>query len=146
MADTTEVDAGLMTHLRNDATLATYASGGVWWDLAPAGLTHFVIVSQQDHEDVPVMAGSKAYEALIYLVKFVGAGASETESKAKSGASRIDALLEGQTFSATGYGIKPVRRMERVRYTEDEMSADAQQVVRRWQHRGGLYQVMAEAS
>ena len=144
-ADSSVVDAAMVATLVGDATLAGYLPDGVFFDEAPQGATRFAIVSQQDHEDTYTQdpdVSRSAFETFVYLVKAVvmGTSGSASGSNVKDAAARIHALLQGGTLgSLTGYRLRNLQRLERVRYTEDDDQSD-----RRWQHRGGLYQVLVE--
>ena len=139
MSSTAAIDAAIIAKLANDATLTTAAPGGVYRDIAPQGVASpFVIVTQMAHGDEYAI-GSQAYEELTYLVKAVGSGTSG--NAAQTAADRIHALLQGATLTITGYRSLIVQRAERVGYVEVEDASD-----RRWQHRGGMYLVMAEAT
>ena len=139
MASTAAVDAALIARLASDATLTASAPGGVFRDTAPQGVsTPFVIVTQLTHEDVYAI-GSQAYESLVYLVKAVDLSTSGLA--AQSAADRIQVLLQGATPTVTGYRVMLIQRDERVAYTEVDDAGD-----RRWQHRGGRYLVMVEAT
>ena len=134
MADPAEVDAAIVTHLANDATLAGLLPDGVYMDIAPSGKTQFVIVSLVIHED-NYMLGGEAFEKALYLVKAVDK--STSGSIAKAAAARIQTLLQDVPLTITGYTHMLTQREERVRYTEvDESEPDT-----RWQHRGGRYAV-----
>jgi hypothetical protein len=139
MADSSQVDAAVIGRLLGDATLSSLMSDGVYWDVAAHGKTRFVIVSQVDHSDEPMLQGT-AYERFLYLVKAVELSTSGANISAAS--ARIQTLLHDATFAVTGYGLMVSRRVERVRYTEvDEVDRDI-----RWQHRGGQYEVMVSPS
>jgi len=134
VADPAEVDAAIVTHLANDATLAGLLPDGVYMDIAPSGKTQFVIVSLVIHED-NYMLGGEAFEKALYLVKAVDK--STSGSIAKAAAARIQTLLQDVPLTITGYTHMLTQREERVRYTEvDESEPDT-----RWQHRGGRYAV-----
>lgn len=134
MADSSSVDGALVAKLGSDAALLAVMTNGVYVDEAPQGATKFVIVSLVDEQDV-AMLGGRAYEDALYLVKAVGLGASGAD--VRTAAARIDALLEDQPLTITGYTHMTTFRESRVRYTEvDELDASI-----RWQHRGGRYRV-----
>lgn len=136
MSDSSAVDAALVAKLAADATLAGLMTDGVYFDVAPPGLTKFVIVSQQDHVDRYVQ-NDAAFEEFTYLVKAVARDTSGAD--VKTAADRIQTLLSGGTLSPTGYRLTNMHRLERVRYTEDDEAGEY-----RWQHRGGLYSVLVE--
>lgn len=137
MGDPSAVDDAVVSTLANDATLAALMPDGVWFDLAPAGLTKFVIVSLATHADDYVFGGS-AFEKSTYLVKAVDQNVSG--ATVKTSAARIQTLLQDATLTIAGYHHLLLQRQERVRYVEvDEVNPDL-----RWQHRGGRYAVMVE--
>lgn len=136
MADTSAIDAAVMAILSSDATLTTLLPGGVHWDLATAGATKFVIVSQVEHGDTYTLPGACLWERVVYLVKAVASGTSGTA--VKDGAARIHTLLQDTTLTVTAYHpAMVVQRVQRVRYTEVDEVTDA-----RWHHRGGHYEVL----
>jgi hypothetical protein len=139
MADISDVDAAISALLLGDATLMAFATDGVYFDLASHGATKFVIVSRMAGFDTRMFSG-RAFETVHYLVKAVAL--STTGANVKSAAARIDALLEQATLTVTGYGQVIASRIEPMpRYTELDPENDS-----RWQHRGGLYEVVAVPS
>lgn len=138
MPDSGNVETALIAKLSGDATLASLMPNGVHIDVAPNGSTKFVIVSLVVESDEPMMGG-RAYEDATYLIKAVDQ--STSPATVKAAAARIDALLDNQPLTVTGYSHMKTRRDERVRYTEvDDQNPDT-----RWQHSGGRYQVMVSA-
>jgi len=142
MADSSAVDAALLSKLQNDATLMALMTDGVYFDEAPQGATKFVIVQQMNHDDTYVQgAATSALEEAVYLVKAVALDTSGAD--VKTAAARIDTLLHGGTITPTGYSLMNLRRWtggnNRVRMTEDDDQND-----QRWQHRGFLYEVMVQ--
>ena len=139
MADTSEIDAAVIAKLAGDATLLALMTDGVFMDIAPAGKTKFVIVSQSTHADDYVFEGG-AFEDVTYLVKAVENSASGLT--VKTAAARIHTLLQDVQLTITGYKHCLTRRSERIRYTEvDEVDGNI-----RWQHRGGRYAVVVSPS
>lgn len=138
MADSSDIDNALIAKLAADATLLALVPNGVYYDEAPAGSTRFVIVSLVDEGDEP-MFGARAFENAFYLVKAVMLSTAGGDIKAA--AARIDALLEQQPLTVTGYGVTLMRRDSRVRMTEVD---DVDNSIR-WLHRGGRYQVVASS-
>ncbi len=139
MSDSSAVDVAVMAKLSGDATLMGVTTDGVWRDEAPQGATKFVIVSQQAHED-NYQENGEAYELFTYLVKAVTQ--STSGSDVSTAAARIHTLLQDGALSPTGFRLLNMHRTERIVYTEvDESNLDL-----RWQHRGGLYEVMVEAT
>jgi hypothetical protein len=139
VASTSAIDQALIAKLTSDATLTAAAPGGIFRDMAPQGIaTPFVIVTQMSHADAYAI-GSQAYEELLYLVKVVDQ--ANSGSAAQTAADRVQSLLQNATLAITGYRSLLVQREERVAYVEVDDESD-----RRWQHRGGLYRVYAEAA
>ncbi len=135
MADTSAIDDAVIGRLTGDATLMALTTDGAYYDVAPNGLTRFLIVSQVIHLDDYVFEG-RAMESVTYLVKAVFRDAVAADIIAA--AARIDALLQGVALTITGYSHCLTSRSERVRYTEvDDVDANI-----RWQHRGGRYEVV----
>lgn len=136
MSDSSAVDGAVFAALA-DATLAGLLPDGVWRDVAPQGKTRFVVVSQSAHEDQYMFEG-EAYELFTYLVKAVVKNTSN--AAAKDAAVRIRTLIDNLTGAEIpGYVIADAHRVERVAYAEnDPDNADA-----RWQHYGGLFEIMA---
>lgn len=134
------IDAAVIAALANDATLTGLAPGGVYRDIAPQGVSRpFVVVTLQAHEDALNLGRAAAFERATFLVKAVDANTSGTTAQAI--ADRIQVLLQNAALSITGYRCVDVHREERIAFVETEDNGD-----RKWQHRGGLYVVMAEAS
>ena len=134
MPDSSQVDAAVVGRLLGDATLQALMPDGVYWDVGKHGATRFVIVSQVIHEDEPQQQ-STAFERFTYLVKAVELATAGANILAA--ADRINTLLHNATYSVTGYSLMTSHRIERVRFTEvDDEDAD-----KRWQHRGGRYEV-----
>lgn len=139
MADSSEIDAAISALLLGDAQLTAAMPDGIFFDIASHGAQKFVIVSLMSEFDTRMFSG-RAFETSIYLVKAVAL--STTGADVKTAAARIDALLEQGTFTVTGYdGSVISSRTERVRMTELDPNNDS-----RWQHRGGLYEVVAVPS
>jgi len=137
MANSSDIDAALVSTLLNDATLMGITSDGVYWDIAKEGKTKFVIVSLSSGRDDPMQPGLRAIERRIYLVKTVIRVA--TGADVNAAAARIDALLDHQDLTIPGYTLMVMHRVEPVRYVEIDAATT---VSERWEHRGGLYEVM----
>lgn len=136
MSDSNAVDTAVFALLSGDGTLNGLLPDGWWRDLAVAGKTRFGVVSQPGHEDIYQQRG-RAFERFTYLIKAVTKDTSG--ATASSAAARIDTLMEGLS-TITGYHAVLSQRTERVAYTE----SDPDNPDTRWQHRGGLYEVMVE--
>jgi hypothetical protein len=136
VADTTAVEAAVIAILSGDASLMALCPGGVHWDLAPAGLTAFVIVSQIDHDDAYAMTPAPMWERPLYLIKATTQGASRVI--VTQAAARIYALLHEQPLAAAGYTLMLMQRIKRVpNYLEvDELTDE------RWAHCGGHYEIL----
>jgi len=137
MPDVRAIDQAVLAILTGDAILAALLPGGVHWDIAPAGLTQFVIVTLQDFTtDAVFGADDGGTETISYLVKAVTrTGAADT---ALDAAARMHDLLERQplTLTGTGYELMVMQRTRRVRFSEFDLH-NAE-----WQHIGGVYSVM----
>lgn len=136
MGDTSDICNALIAKLGADVTLLGYCPNGVYESEAPPGSTRFVIVSLSSADDEPMFDG-RALEDAQFLVKAVML--STAGGSIQSAAARIDALLEQQPLTVTGYGVSVMRRTEPVRYREVD---DVDKSIR-WFHRGGIYQVVA---
>lgn len=136
MADSSDVDAALITKLQSDTALAALTPGGWYMDEAPPGLTQFGIVALVDEHDEPIFGG-RAFEDGAYLVKHVELSTVAVKH-GKAAAARIDVLLDQGTLTITGYALMAMRRVERIRMTEvDDTDSSI-----RWYHRGGRYQLV----
>jgi hypothetical protein len=136
LADTSAVDTALIAILAGDAPLMALCPDGVHWDVAPAGATAFVIVSQIDHDDAPAMPNKTVWERTLYLVKAVTLGAGR--ATVVQAAFRMYELLQDAPLAPTGYALMVCQRIKRVpAYTEIDEVTDA-----RWSHCGGHYELM----
>jgi hypothetical protein len=136
--DAAAIDAALVARL-TDPALAALMPGGPFFDVGAKGHTAMVIVSLTD-DATREQFGGAASERSVYLVKAVALDTSG--SNVSAAAARIHALLQWDTGPAplviAGFDLMALRRVERVRYTEvDPTNAD-----QRWQHQGGLYEVI----
>lgn len=138
--DSSDIDNAIIALLGADSTLLGLMPNGVYWDEAPAGATRFVIVSFVEEVDVQQFGG-RSFEDGLYLVKAVGLSKPSTPlgpTVMKDAADRIDALLDHQPLTVTGYTWMTMHREARVRQTEvDEVDSAI-----RWHHRGGHYRVV----
>lgn len=139
MADSAHITAAMIARLQADSALRAAMPDGVFFGVAPGGLTRFVIVSLASALDTPQFQG-RAFESLVYLVKAVHLHAQP--ATVNTAAARVEALLDHQALTATGYGHVSAMRTDRVQYVEvDQTDPDI-----RWQHAGGLYEVFASAN
>lgn len=140
MADTSALEAAIIARLTADATLTALAPGGVFMDVSKQGVTYpCVIVTQTSHEDNYQLGNSAAYESALFLVKVVDASTAATAAEAAY--RRVHTLLQLVTLTITGYTCLDCVREERTAYVELDADSD-----RRFQHRGGFYRVVAEAT
>jgi hypothetical protein len=136
VADTSTVEAAVIARLAGDATLVALLPGGVHWDVAPAGLTAFAIVSQIDHDDAVVMSPTPVWERPLLLVKATTKGAGR--ATVAQAAARIYELLHEQPLAIDGYTLMRIQRIKRVpNYTEVLEETDE-----RWSHCGGHYELL----
>ena len=137
-----ELDAAVLASLRNDATLATLAPGGVYRDVAPEGVVDAALNDAAEVFGVVTLQsslawhefGGRALEECRYLVKFVAP--STNASGAQAALDRAEVILP--TLSATGYAVTCSRREERLAFVESDGPV-------RWQHRGVSWLVVAGA-
>jgi hypothetical protein len=134
MPDSSAVDAALVAKLAGDAPLMALTPDGVYFDLAPEGSKHFVLVGHVAHVDEPMLGGQTAWEVFTYVVKAVTPGPSA--ETAKAAAARIHEVLENALLMPDGYVDMHCARVERVREQERD---DLNEV--RWNHRGGHYEI-----
>ena len=140
MADPSKVDEAVVAKLEAASALMAIFTDGVFFDLAPAAATKFVIVSLVIAGDEDVFGETDAgMQTPLYLVKAVEK--STDDSNVKSGAALIHTALQKQALTITGYSHMATRRVERVRYTEVDDDSDI-----RWQHQGGRYEVMVSSN
>ena len=142
MADSSDIDAALVAKLAGDATLAglLQTAPAVFVDIAPPGMTKFVIVSLIEEHDEDSF-GERAFEDALYLVE--ARMLSTAGGNIKAAAARIDALLDPQppdlpaTLVVSGYGLMTIAREERIRGTEQD---DLDPAIL-WHRRGGHYRL-----
>lgn len=128
-----DVNAALIATLAGDAALTAILGGAhVYLNLAPQGLTKFVLLRLDNHRDERMFGGT-AFEVATYLVKAV---IQATDLSAViAAAARVNALLDGQSLTLTNYGLMAMRRVEHIEFGEVD------DVNRAWQHGGGVYEV-----
>ena len=139
--DGTKVDAALVARL-TDPALQGLMPGGVYWDVGAKGHDALVVVSLSEDAATEQLGGA-SWERTVYLAKAVHR--STSVKTAAEAAARIHALLQWDSGPAPltieGHDLLALRRIERVRYTEiDDTNPD-----QRWQHHGGLYEVITAA-
>lgn len=134
MADSADLDTAIVAKLAGDATLLALMTDGVYFGLAPNGLTKFVEVSLVTQHDEPDFDAT-AYEMALYRVKAVDR--SPDMADVAAAAARIHVLLQNVPLTVSGYTHMLTRRTERLRYPEvDEIDPNT-----RWQHMGAIYEV-----
>lgn len=147
MPDTSAIHSALVSLLQADATLHGYMPDGVYWNLARAGSTRFVLVSILDSLDESQFSG-RSWESLLYLVKAVALKTDMNPPNMAAAAARIDALLDPQppmppaTLIVPGYTLMLLEREAAIDYPEQDETNTA--IV--WFHRGGRYRVMMAPS
>jgi hypothetical protein len=132
-----DIDNALVAKLGADPELLALCPNGVYFGLAPAWSTRFVVVNLVHSTETAVFGGTVISSA-VYAVKAVmqeGAGGDINRA-----AARIHELLEDQPLTAAGYVYASMFRDEedgRIRYEERDEKNNA--VV--WSHRGAEYVV-----
>jgi len=128
-----DVNAALIATLAGDAALTTILGGPhVYLNLAPQGLTKFVLLRLDNHRDERMFGGT-AFEVAEYVIKAV---VQATELSAViAAARRIQTLLDGQDLTLAEYGVMAMRRVDHIEFGEVD------DVNRAWQHGGGVYEV-----
>lgn len=140
MADTSELDAALLTRLAGDATLAALMQPGafVFFSQAPPGSTRFVILDRTQSFDVPVFSG-RSHEDALYQIDARMLSTAGSEGDMDAAALRIDQLLDGQPLSIVGYTLMTLQREEPIRMTEPD---DLNPAIL-YRRRGGYYRLVA---
>lgn len=130
----------LYATLSADATLASYAPGGVWRGLAPdATPTPFVVIAFQSAMDTTTMNEFRILSRILYQVKAVGP-ASQTAQIA-SAAARIDDLIGKPAVSGTVSGgyIGASYRQSPL-FLDQDVNGEV------WSDIGGLYRLEIQAT
>jgi hypothetical protein len=136
MPDSSAIDAELVRVLSADTPLTALCPDGIYFDMAPAGMQRFVLISLTAGDDEPVFEG-RAWEDMLYLVKAVMLS-TVANANVRDAAARIDVVLETVPMTPVGYTSMIVRRERRFRTTEvDERDPTIQ-----WFHRGGWYRAV----
>jgi hypothetical protein len=140
MPDAAAIDVALVQRL-TDSVLQALMPGGPFFDVGAKGQTAMIIVSLSTDSADEMFHGQAALRP-VYLVKAVELQTSG--SRVGDAAARIHALLQWDDEAApppltiAGFDLLALRRIERVRYTEIDTANPDQ----RWQHHGGLYEVI----
>lgn len=131
----TAIDAAIVATLQADSQLATLAPGGVWPDLAPEqATTPYVVVTLENHEDVPELNGITAFEQADYIVTAVDK--STNAAAANAAFNRANTVLAAG-LSISGYTTMDVVRRGRIRDAE----RDGPTI---WRYVGARYHVEAD--
>ena len=140
MPDSSAVDTAVITTLASDATLTALLPGGVHFGLAPQGKTSFALVTIDETADISVFAEAPAARRAIEVITYAVQAVVQTKetAPAAAAAARIDALLEAQPLTVSGYGWLSTVRVERIR---EPGELDPGDTSIRWQHHGGRYRV-----
>ena len=134
-ANAAAVDAALFAALAADAPLQTLLPDGVYFDVAPASKTRFVIVQLQTHL-IEEGFGMELYEVFQYRI--TARGLMTTGVDANAAAFRINQVLSWLPLAPIdGYTHMETLQVERVKFTEvDAIDNDI-----RWQIAGGDYEI-----
>lgn len=140
LPDVRTIDQAILAILTGDAILGALMPGGVHWDVAPPGVTAFVVVSVQDFESTYGFGAlDGGIERIGYLVKAIAR--TKAADVPLDAAARIHDLLYRQPIDLTGTGYEwmATTRARRVRYSEYDQSNSE------WQHIGAVYDVMVSS-
>lgn len=140
------ISAAVCARLAGDATLAALMSGGVWLNRAPAGLIRYVLVTfAQGTDDRFATFGApgdrRGIEEDVYAIRACELNQPNVISPTatKNAAARIDALLEDQPLTITGYVCGEIRRLRPIEFAD----VDSVDKSITWQYRGGEYRIRA---
>ena len=136
--DGSEVDEALVALLEGDAALAALMPDGVWFDVAAADATAFVLVRLLEHEDDYSFQPGRPQETATYVVEAICLESTGTAT-ARDAGRRIHALLMTGTLAIESYGCLAVLRRGRIRLTTYDPTGDI-----RWQRRGGHYVITVQ--
>jgi hypothetical protein len=136
--DGSEVDEAIVALLAGDATLAGLMPDGVWFDVAGADATAFVLVRLLEHSDDYTFEPGRPQETATYVVQAVCLDSTATAT-ARAAARRIHALLMTAPLAIESYACLAVLRQGRIRLTTYDPTGDI-----RWQHRGGHYVITVQ--
>ena len=145
MRNSSDLDSALVARLGSDPVLLALCPNGVYFDLAPAGCTRFVLVQHAAPPvDIPMQGGGgRAIEDGLYTID--ARMVSTAGGDINAAAARIDELLEdqpllapGSTEQIPGYAWMYLSRETRFRQIE----RDAVDPTIFWFRRGGHYRLM----
>ena len=129
------IDAALVARLSADPALLALMPEGAWFDAAPPGLKHFVLLVLVSEEDVSTFGGVREYEDALYRIQAVALDKSPDDVNAA--ADRIDALLENVALVVADYSWMTTHREGRFRGTQPDPIDPSLH----WQVSGGNYRV-----
>jgi hypothetical protein len=144
------IDAAVQSYLAGDSTLSALLTGGVHnfyeWDTdgMPPLTPPYALVWLYTAKDVREMR-RRAWEECRYIV-FVEAGAGTTLSTVQQACARIDQLLDGGTFSISGYTLLKSERERRFAGVVQMDELDSSGPYTGGVGYGGLYMIWAQAS
>jgi hypothetical protein len=131
----TDNDEAIRLVLASDAALTALMPDGVYFDAAPPGLKHFVVLALVSEEDTATFEAGRTIEDALYRIQAVALDTSA--DTAAAAADRIDALLEDVALVVADYSWMTTHREGRVRGTpEDPVDPSVH-----WQVIGGNYRV-----
>jgi len=129
--------AALQTFLQADATLIATCTGGVWMDPAPQAVTQpFVLLELVEGRDEGYGGGPRITGATFGITAVAPAA---SVAAARTGAARLDVLLDFANVSLTGFNMLGVRRVAPIDDTLEEISG-------RWVRVGGEYTFFVEVA
>lgn len=132
----TRVARWLRATLLADAALTGLVGDRVYGDPAPAGAAYpLVVIAFTSATDTGVLPLVRLLSRLTVTVKVVALTTAEAEAVCD----RIDALLQGASGATSGATIHGCDRTAEIAYTEP-VGTD------RYQHLGGTYRVVAQAT
>ena len=125
----------LYSVLSGDATLASYADGGVWRDFAPQDTAGTVVIFSLTSAPDSYTLASRAFTEFTYTIKAVSP--SRSAATAHSAAARVDALLNDAALTLSEGSAMACRRTQAISMQEPDKGET-------WQHVGGLYLIYAQ--
>jgi hypothetical protein len=132
-------DLWLYSVLSGDATLAGLVGTKIYSYLAPGGTASpFVVYNFQGGTDVMAVGAIRIMNTGLYQIKGI-VQSNSMSGVAKSIADRIDTLLHGMTGLVTGGIVLACVRQQPIAYVETSNGL-------RWNHLGGSYRLIVEAT
>jgi hypothetical protein len=144
--DRAAIGAALLARLQGDVSLAALMPGGVWLNRAAPNLTRYVLVTfAQGVDDLCLTFGApgtrRAIEVDVFAIRAceLNTNGSYSTANTKQAAARIDALLEDQPLTITGYVCGEISRLRPIEFADVDQVDKSQT----WQYRGGEYRIRA---